>query len=85
MAWAVWLAMPIIATSLAALVTWWRGRRALRAEELDTDSSMRAHQKYLDTLVIPARSTKRPQGSLALSGTVTVGDHRDSEAHIDAS
>ena len=73
MAWAVWLAVPIGATILAALFTWWRGRRAARAEQLDTAGSMQAHQSYLDSLVIPARSDKRPTSVFAPSGTVTVG------------
>ncbi|MCW2496638.1 hypothetical protein [Jatrophihabitans sp.] len=60
MAWAMWLAVPIGTTILAALWSWWRGRRALAAQRLDTAGAMRAHQAYLDALTIPARSSARP-------------------------
>jgi hypothetical protein len=57
--WALWLAVPIAATTLASLWTGWRGHRARRAEQLDTAGAMAAHQNYLDALTIPARSTFR--------------------------
>ena len=52
MAWAVWLAVPILVTTLAALWTWWRGRprRAPTVRE-----AMQAHREYLDALAVPAR------------------------------
>jgi hypothetical protein len=47
MTWAVWLAVPVVATLLAALWTWLRSRpRRLP----DTAASMRAHSAYLDAL-----------------------------------
>lgn len=47
MSWAVWLAVPIVATLLAALWSWLRSRpRRLP----DTAASMRAHSAYLDAL-----------------------------------
>jgi hypothetical protein len=71
-AWALWLSVPIGATSMAALLTWWRGLRARRAQQLDTDDAMRAHADYLAALVIPARSDKRPEHAEVLSGCVVV-------------
>ncbi len=62
MAWAVWLAMPVAATVLAALWAWWRARPARTPNAHET---MRAHRDYLDALVVPARGTAR-----AASGTV---------------
>ena len=85
-AWAVWLAVPIGATSLAAMWAWWRTRRAARKAVLDTPASMRAHQSYLDALTLPALSSRRPATSVAPSGSVIVpeapADPRDAaEAH----
>jgi hypothetical protein len=88
MGWAVWLAMPIVATSFAAVWAWWRGRRALRAERLDTPGSMRAHQDYLDALTIPARSAHRPVATSVASGTVVVvvaAEYQPDQPHIVAS
>jgi Ser/Thr protein kinase RdoA (MazF antagonist) len=52
----VWLAIPVIVTVLAAIITWLRGRPA---RPLDTDESMRAHGDYLDALVQTARAKDR--------------------------
>jgi hypothetical protein len=61
MTWALWLAVPVGATTLAALWAWVRGWWSRRADRpLSTDEAMRAHSEYLDALVIPARSTARP-------------------------
>ena len=60
MTWALWLAVPVGATTLAALAGWIRGllvRRAARP--LTTQESMRQHADYLDALVIPAGGTAR--------------------------
>lgn len=61
MAWALWLAVPVVLTLLAALWTWWRGRPA---RVPGTSEAMRAHQDYLDALVRPigsaARTVARP-------------------------
>jgi hypothetical protein len=56
MAWAVWLAVPVAATVLAALWAWWRARpeRAPTARE-----AIRAHRDYLDALIVPARGMAR--------------------------
>jgi hypothetical protein len=56
MAWMLWLAAPVVATTLAAVVAWWRARPAPRA---DAATAMRAHRAYLDALVEPARGTRR--------------------------
>ncbi|MCL2780654.1 MAG: hypothetical protein FWD74_04040 [Actinomycetia bacterium] len=46
-AWAWWLAAPIVATALAAALTWWRGRpRRARS----TAESITAHRAFLDAL-----------------------------------
>jgi hypothetical protein len=56
MAWAVWLAVPVAVTLLAALWVWWRGRpqRAPTVHE-----AMQAHRDYLDALAVPARGMRR--------------------------
>jgi hypothetical protein len=59
MGWAVWLAMPAGATVLAALWAWWRGLQARGPRKVSTQDRMRAHQEYLDALVVPARSADR--------------------------
>ncbi len=54
MAWAFWLAVPVVVTLLAALWSWVRTRpRRLP----DTAESMRAHSAYLDAL---GASTRPP-------------------------
>jgi hypothetical protein len=59
--WALWLAVPVGATTLAALWSWVRGWWSRRADRpLTTDEAMRAHSEYLDALAIPARSAARP-------------------------
>lgn len=57
MAWAAWLAVPLLATVLAALWAWIRGRPPA---PLDTHAAITAHQRYLDALTAPARGTARP-------------------------
>jgi hypothetical protein len=57
MAWVLWLAVPVVVTLLVALWVWLRGR-APRTPS--TDQAMRAHQDYLDALVVPARGSTRP-------------------------
>jgi hypothetical protein len=54
--WALWLAIPVAATVLAAIGSWWRSRpkRALRTHE-----AMQAHGEFLDALVQTARSKDR--------------------------
>ena len=53
MAWALWLAVPVVVTLLAALWSWVRSRpRRLP----DTAESMRAHSAYLDALGASARA-----------------------------
>jgi hypothetical protein len=56
MAWALWLAVPVVVTVLVALWAWWRGRPQ---RQPDTDEAMRAHRDYLDALTVPARGTHR--------------------------
>jgi hypothetical protein len=55
-AWAAWLSVPLLATVLAAIWTWLRGRPPA---PLDTDAAIRAHQRYLDALTVPARGDAR--------------------------
>jgi hypothetical protein len=60
MTWALWLAVPVGATTIAALAGWVRGLLARRAARpLTTQEAVRRHADYLDALVIPARSTSR--------------------------
>jgi hypothetical protein len=54
--WALWLAAPLVATLLAALVTWWRGRPPTIPNPAQ---AMRAHQRYLDALGTPPRQRDR--------------------------
>ncbi len=56
MTWALWLAIPVIVTVLAALVTW-VGSRPARV--LKTPEAMQAHSEYLDALAQTARSKDR--------------------------
>lgn len=59
MAWAWWLAPPVIAGTLAALRAWWGTRRSVAPTPSTTDDAMRAHQDYLDALARPVRGTAR--------------------------
>lgn len=66
MTWALWLAVPIGATALAAIWSWWRGYRVRRAgRPLGTEAAVREHSAFLDALTIPARSAARPTGTNA--------------------
>jgi hypothetical protein len=56
MAWALWLAAPLVTTALVALATWRRGRPPRLP---DSDEAIRAHQDYLDALTAKARGTAR--------------------------
>ncbi|MDQ2749388.1 MAG: hypothetical protein M3Y44_07655 [Actinomycetota bacterium] len=56
MAWAVWLALPVAATMLAALWAWWRSR-PVRVPS--AQGAMQIHRDYLDALVVPPRGTAR--------------------------
>ncbi|PZS19971.1 MAG: hypothetical protein DLM57_02815 [Pseudonocardiales bacterium] len=56
MAWAMWLSVPVAATVLASLWTWWRGR----PERIPTGhAAIRAHRDYLAALVVPTRGATR--------------------------
>ncbi|HEY7049197.1 MAG TPA: hypothetical protein VH373_18400 [Jatrophihabitantaceae bacterium] len=46
-AWALWLAGPVVATALAALWVWWRGRPARVPRP---KKAMAEHRAYLDAL-----------------------------------
>lgn len=59
MAWALWLAVPMVATVLAAVGTWWSARRTRPAKRADTVDAMQAHRNYLDALTVPARGSER--------------------------
>jgi hypothetical protein len=54
--WALWLAAPLVATLVAALVAWWRGRPPAPPTPAQ---AMRAHQRYLDALGTPPRQRHR--------------------------
>jgi hypothetical protein len=56
MSWAMWLLAPLVPTALAAIALWLRGRPARTAP---TDDAIKAHQAYLDALVVPARGQAR--------------------------
>jgi hypothetical protein len=58
-AWAIWLAAPVVLTLLVACWVWVRSRPP-RAPT--TAEAMRAHRDYLDALTLPARgaSADRP-------------------------
>ncbi|MGH8860249.1 MAG: hypothetical protein ACRDVG_03270 [Jatrophihabitantaceae bacterium] len=65
MTWAIWLAAPVGATTLAALWTWWRGWRSRRSHRpLGTEAAVRAHSQFLDSLTLPARSAARPTAQI---------------------
>jgi hypothetical protein len=51
--WALWLAVPVMATVLAAVWSWLRSRPS---SALNTDDSMQAHSDYLDALARTPRS-----------------------------
>ena len=56
MTWALWLSGPVVATLVAAIWSWVRGR----PEPLpDTDEAMRAHSAYLQALGHPPRVKDR--------------------------
>jgi uncharacterized iron-regulated membrane protein len=50
-AWALWLAGPVVATALAAVWVWWRGRPAKTPRP---KQAIAEHQAYLDALRRPA-------------------------------
>jgi hypothetical protein len=50
--WALWLCVPLLATVLAAVWTWWRGRAPRLAS---TRTGIASHQAYLDALTRPAK------------------------------
>ncbi|MGI8677572.1 MAG: hypothetical protein ACR2LX_02575 [Jatrophihabitans sp.] len=59
MSWAVWLAVPVVVTVLAAGWTWLRARPE---PSLDADHAIQVHSDYLDALVQTARSKDRGLG-----------------------
>ena len=54
--WALWLAVPVAATLLAAIWSWLRHRPR---RPPDTKQAMQAHADYLDALVQTARAKDR--------------------------
>jgi cytochrome c-type biogenesis protein CcmH/NrfF len=52
MSWALWLAIPVALTLVAALITWLRSRPARIP---DTAEAMQAHSEYLDALAQTGR------------------------------
>jgi hypothetical protein len=56
MMWALWLAIPVTATLLAAIGSWWRSRPK---RTMTTVEAMQAHGEFLDALVQTARSKDR--------------------------
>lgn len=60
--WAVWLAVPVGATALAALASGLVTlQRRWAARPLTTRRAIRAQRDFLDALAIPASSNNRPQ------------------------
>ncbi|HVU91233.1 MAG TPA: hypothetical protein VHC23_03300 [Jatrophihabitans sp.] len=53
MSWAVWLLIPVVLTSLAAIGSWLRHRPP---RPPDTERAMREHSEFLDALVQTARA-----------------------------
>lgn len=53
MAWAFWLAVPVVLTAVVAVLSWVRSRPV---RTLDTAGAMREHAGYLDALVQTARA-----------------------------
>jgi hypothetical protein len=47
MGWVLWLVSPVVATTLVALVTWWRNRPAA---PLTSEQAVIAHRVFLDAL-----------------------------------
>jgi hypothetical protein len=77
MAWALWLAVPVAATAVAALWAWWQGQRgraggsaAAGRQARRPEAAMRGHQQYLDALTRPARGQDRVEHRSADSGDV---------------
>jgi hypothetical protein len=54
--WALWLAIPVAATLLAAIASWWRSRPE---PTMTTVEAMQAHGEFLDALAQTARSKDR--------------------------
>jgi hypothetical protein len=64
-AWALWLAGPVVATALAAVWTWWRGRPAKVPKP---KRAMAEHQAFLEALREPAVDrAAQPQPDAALA------------------
>jgi hypothetical protein len=55
-AWLWWLSGPVVATLLAALWSWFRGRPD---PVPDTDEAMRSHAEYLAAFANTARARER--------------------------
>ena len=56
MAWAIWLSGPVVAATLVALWAWWVDRPKRRP---NTAGAIRAHDRYLDALMVPAAGRTR--------------------------
>jgi hypothetical protein len=60
MGWAIWLSVPVVATVVASLATWWSAHRERRRRRRrSVDGARRDHQRYLDALTVPARGSAR--------------------------
>ncbi len=66
MSWALWLAVPVVVTLLAAVATWLRSRPRRTP---GTRAAVRAHGDYLDALVQTARSKDRGPYARPAQGT----------------
>lgn len=56
MAWLVWLAIPVVATLIASILSWLRNRPL---PPPDTDAAMHAHNAYLAAFDHAPRSLDR--------------------------
>lgn len=58
MAWAFWLAVPLVITAGTAVFGWWRGRPP---RHHGPEDAMRAHTAYLDALTAAPRGKGRAE------------------------
>lgn len=58
MSWAFWLAVPLVVTAGAAVLSWWRGRPP---RHFAPEDAMRAHNAYLDALTATPRGKGRAE------------------------
>lgn len=81
MTWALWLAVPVLATVLAAVWSWLRSRPGATP---NTGQSMQAHSDYLDALVQTARDRNcAPSAEPNKASAIDAGDEVSAEPVTD--